>query len=280
MMGTGLEEGVGGKEEGGWPPKRELFGVQVSATDYAEASKTIIQAAKQRLSATVDHMPVAGLMMASRDPSLRRRIDSFDMVAPDGQPVRWALNALCGTKLTHRVGGTDLMPELCRLAAEEGVRVYLYGSTPEVIRKLRSRLLSQYPALEIVGSESPPFQPLTMEEDRAVVDRINRSGAGLVFIGLGCPKQETFAYEHRDRIQAVQVCVGAAFDFVSGMKMRAPDWMQDRGLEWLFRLGAEPRRLWHRYFVYNSIFLLKFTREIVRRRTRGRSQQRSRHEPA
>ena len=240
-----------------WPKKFDLFGVAVSSTHYSEALDAIMRAATQNISAIVDHMPVHGLVEASRDPELRSKINRFDIVAPDGQPVRWALNRLYSTQLPDRVYGPELMLRLCQRAAEDRIGVYLYGSMEMVLKQLCIRLRERFPDLQIVGSESPPFRPLTIQEDQAVVERINRSGAGLVFLGLGCPKQEVFAHDHRERIHGVQLCVGAAFDFIAGNKKIAPPWMQKRGLEWLFRLYSEPKRLWRRYFVTNSIFLRK-----------------------
>ena len=240
-----------------WPRKYDIFGVNVSATTYDELLGTIIQATKQGIPAIVDHMPVHGLVTACGDPYLKSVMNDFDVVAPDGQPIRWALNLLYNTKLPDRVCGSELMLKLCLQAAESNVGIYLYGSEPHVVEKLRENLIRQFPSLQVVGCESPPFRPLTQEEDKAMVERINRSGAGIVFIGLGCPKQDVFAYEHRNSINAVQICVGAAFDFHSGNKKMAPVWMQRNGLEWLFRLLTEPRRLWRRYLVTNTIFLIK-----------------------
>jgi exopolysaccharide biosynthesis WecB/TagA/CpsF family protein len=189
-------------------------------------------------------------------------------VSADGQPVRWAMNLLHGTRLADRVYGPELMLRLCRGAAEAGIAIYLYGGGPAVTEQLRANLLRLCPKLHIAGSETPPFRPLTPEEDRAVVERINHSGAGLMFIGLGCPKQDLFAHEHRTRLQAVQVCVGAAFDFHAGVKKMAPQWLQRHGLEWLYRLSQEPGRLWQRYLVTNSIFLGRLGAALVRRRKR------------
>jgi exopolysaccharide biosynthesis WecB/TagA/CpsF family protein len=186
------------------------------------------------------------------------------MVAPDGQPVRWALNLLHAARLKDRVYGPELTLRLCAQAAREGVPIYLYGGSPSVIEMLATHLLETYPELIIAGKESPPFRPLTVEESLQVDERINESGAGLVFIGLGCPKQDWFAAEHRDRLQAVQVCVGAAFDFHAGVKSTAPGWMQRNGLEWLFRLLSEPQRLWKRYLVTNTIYLLELLKAMCR----------------
>jgi N-acetylglucosaminyldiphosphoundecaprenol N-acetyl-beta-D-mannosaminyltransferase len=145
------------------------------------------------------------------------------------------------------------------------VSVYLYGGTEDVLDKLCARLGQLCPALVIAGREAPPFRPLTDDEDRQVVERINDSGAGLVFIGLGCPKQDHFAYEHRPEVRAALVCVGAAFDFHAGIKPMAPRWMQRHGLEWLFRLASEPRRLWRRYLVTNSVFVVRVSLALMKR---------------
>lgn len=246
-----------------WPPKRDLFGVPVSVTHYDEAVEHVMAAAGQRRSAIVDLMPVHGLVTAARDAAFRAHVNTFDMVCPDGQPVRWALNRFHNAGLTDRVYGPELTYRLCAAAAEQGVSIYLYGSTDAVLARLRANLTRDFPDLEIAGWESPPFRPLTPEEDGAVVERINASGAGLIFLGIGCPRQEVFAAEHRDRIHGVQLCVGAAFDFHAGLKKIAPAWMQKRGLEWLYRLASEPRRLWKRYFVTNTLFLALVARRML-----------------
>lgn len=258
-----------------WPPRHTLFSVPVSASSCAEAERCILAAARERRPALVDHLSVHGLAEARRDPSFRAALERFDLVAPDGQPVRWALNLLFGTGLRERVYGPALMSRLCARAAEERIGVYLYGGHPEVLTRLHVRLLDRHPGLRIVGAEAPPFRALTPEEDAAVVERIERSAAGLVFIGLGCPKQELFAAAHAGRIHAVQLCVGAAFDFLAGAKPTAPRWMQDRGLEWLFRLASEPRRLWRRYLVANSLFLAQLGAELARRGARNLRLERS-----
>jgi len=246
-----------------WPRKLDLFGVRMSATTYAEAEDLIIEAARRRQSGVVTHLPVHGVIVAATDRDYRRRVNTFDIVAPDGQPVRWALNRFYNAELPDRVYGPELMVRLCARAAKEGVGVYLYGSTPDVAGRLKANLEAQYAGLRVVGCESPPFRALTGDEAAAVVQRINDSGAGLVFIGLGCPRQDVFAHEHRDEIKAVQLCVGAAFDFHAGHKKMAPPWMQRSGLEWLFRLTQEPDRLWKRYLFTNTAFLYYVARRMV-----------------
>ncbi len=240
-----------------WPVKRSVFGVQISPTTYQEAVAAVLTAARRRSASAVSCFAVHALMTAADDPALCAKVNTFDMLTPDGQPVRWALNWLHGARLGDRVYGPELMLRLCAAAAEQGVSIYLYGGSPQVAQQLPQQLRQRFPGLEIAGSESPPYRPLTAEEDQALVQRIRASGAGIVFIGLGCPKQDLFAYEHRERLELVQVCVGAAFDFHAGAKAMAPPWMQRYGLEWLFRLGQEPHRLWRRYFTTNSRFLAR-----------------------
>jgi exopolysaccharide biosynthesis WecB/TagA/CpsF family protein len=246
-----------------WPRKHDLLGIGISATTYEEAIAAIIAAARQRQSAVVSLHAVHAVVTASADPELREKVNQFDLVAPDGQPVRWALNWLYQAGLSERVYGPELMLRLCAAAAAADVPVYLYGGADEVTPKLVAALEAREPRLRIAGYEAPPFRPLTPEEDEAVMRRIEASGAGLVFIGLGCPKQDHFAFDHRDRVRAVQVCVGAAFDFHAGVKRMAPPWMQRRGLEWLFRLSQEPRRLTGRYLTTNTLFLAKLGVQAV-----------------
>jgi exopolysaccharide biosynthesis WecB/TagA/CpsF family protein len=242
-----------------WPRKKELFGVGVSIATCEEVVEVILHAARRRASAVVSLHPVHGVVTASGDAALREATNRFEIVVPDGQPVRWALNLLHRAGLRDRVAGAHLVSRLCRRAAEEGVPVYLYGSTPAVLESLQANLRTRFPKLSIAGAQSPPFRRLTPEEDEAAVGRINASGAGIVLVGLGYPKQDYFALEHRHRVQSVMVCVGAVFDFHSGHKTRAPVWMQRHGLEWFYRLIQEPRRLWRRYLITNTVFLVKLT---------------------
>jgi len=240
-----------------WPKKYDLFGVQVSATTYTETVTSIFGAIQQHEAAIISCQAVHAVISASRDPSLLSKVNSFQIVAPDGQPVRWALNFLYQTQLTDRVYGPELMLRICRRAAQDDVSIYLYGSMSKVIEALKVNLKHRFPRLYIAGAESPPFRSLSTMERKAVVRRINQSGAEVVFVGLGCPKQDLFAYWLRDQIQAVQICVGAAFDFHAATKAMAPPWMQRNGLEWLFRMSQEPGRLWRRYLVTNTFFLQK-----------------------
>ena len=254
-----------------WPRKYDILGVGVSATTYENAQAVVMQAARTAQPALVTHLAVHGLVLASRDPRLRSALEHFQIVAPDGMPVRIAMDVIHRTRLPDRVYGPELMRRLCAAAAQEGVGVYLYGSHLHVARRLKENLLSEYPGLRIVGSRPSAFRPLTLQEDAELVGDVNASGAGIVFLGLGCPLQERFAFEHSTSIRAVQVCVGAAFDFHSGNKAMAPPWMQRASLEWLFRLGQEPRRLWRRYLVLNTVFAYALSLQLIRSRRRRRT---------
>lgn len=249
-----------------WPAKYDLFGVNVAASNYDEIADIVSRAAREHTPAVVSLHAVHAIVESLSDPDLLAKVNRFDAVLPDGQPVRWVLNNLHGIGLRDRVYGPELTLRLCARAADEGIPIYLYGSLPDVIELLQQKLLEKYPSLQIAGAESPPFRVLTPEEDEAVVRRINDSGAGILFIGLGCPKQDHFAADHAGRIVPVQVCVGAAFDFHAGIKPMAPAWMQRRGLEWVYRLAWEPRRLWRRYARTNSIFVARWMAVRMRRR--------------
>lgn len=249
-----------------WPSKLPVLGIGVSATTYDGAVEAIITAAREGRGGLVDAAAVHAVVSAARDPSLGAALNLFDLVTPDGQPVRWALNLLHGTQLRDRVYGPELMLRVCRRAARERLGVYLYGSTGAVLARLAGNLVARFPGLRVAGWTAPPFRALTPDEDRDVVEAIRQSGARIVFVGLGCPRQERFAFAHRASIPAVQVCVGAAFDFHSGNKRMAPAWMQRHGLEWLFRLASEPRRLWRRYCVTNTIFVARLAAQLVRAR--------------
>jgi exopolysaccharide biosynthesis WecB/TagA/CpsF family protein len=246
-----------------WPDKKDLLGVEVSLTAYDELGRALVHAARRNLPGLVTFLPVHGIVTAALDPAYRYRINAFDVVAPDGMPVRWALNILHKAALPDRCCGPQMMDRVCARAADEGIGIYLYGSTHKTLDQLKANLQDRYPALKIVGVESPPFRELTPEENQAACDRINASGAGFVFIGLGCPRQDVFAYHNRNRINAVQLCVGAAFDFHAGNKKLAPPWMQKIGMEWIYRLAQEPKRLWKRYLLTNTAFVLMMTRRMI-----------------
>jgi N-acetylglucosaminyldiphosphoundecaprenol N-acetyl-beta-D-mannosaminyltransferase len=207
------------------------------------------------------------VVTAAQDPVFQAAVAQADMATPDGAPVAWMLRRL-GHPDQQRISGPDLMMALCEQAAALGLPVALLGSTPQTLDKLRAALLRRCPGLRVAETISPPFRPLSAEEDAAVVQRLNASGAGLVFVGLGCPKQELWMAAHRGRVNAVMLGVGAAFDFHAGNIARAPMWMQHNGLEWLHRLFSEPRRLWRRYLETNSQFVWMACWQLIRIRKR------------
>lgn len=211
--------------------------------------------------------PVHALMVARDDPEMRAAVDNAALVVPDGMPVVWAANRL-GAKMKGRVYGPELMLRFCERSARAGFRVWLYGGhDQDGVTQLAQSLRSRFPGLKIVGSYSPPHRPLTSEEEDALVRLINRSKPDIVWVGIGVPKQEKWMFKMRPLLEApVLVGVGAAFDFHAGLKKQAPGWMQRLGLEWLFRLTQEPRRLFKRYFTYNLRFIAAFTRQFINRK--------------
>lgn len=235
--------------------KRNVLGILIDAVDYDAAVDFIFRAAREARGAAISALAVHGVMTGALDREQQFRLNHLDLLVPDGQPVRWALNRLHGCRLSDRVYGPNLVLRTCRRAAAEGVPIYLYGSTPEILQAFEQSLTRRFPALKIAGSEPSKFRRISQEEKAALARRIVSSGASIVLVGLGCPRQETFAYELRETLSIPILAVGAAFPFIAGLLPQAPKWMQNRGLEWLFRLAAEPRRLWRRYLYLNPAYL-------------------------
>ncbi len=256
---------VTSSNRGTWPTRAALFGVPVSVTTYAELSEAIVRAAQSGHPARVTALAVHGLMTAASDATFCHVIESFDAVAPDGQPVAFALNRLHHAGLPGRVRAVDLTIEVLSRAARLSLPVYLFGSREEVVSTLRARLGRRFEGLRIVGSEPGLYRPLAPGERDAIVARVNRSGAKLLLLGMGCPHQERFAHTLGDAVTPVQMCVGSVFDVLSGTKPEAPGWMRRHGLEWLFRLCVEPRRLWRRYLVTNTQFVIALILALLRR---------------
>lgn len=235
--------------------RRNLLGTLVSICDYASATELILSAAREPRPFAVAAQPVHGIVTAHLDRSYGETLNAIDLVTPDGQPVRWALNLLHGAGLRDRVYGPFLTLHVCEAAAREGLPLFLYGTTDEVLAKLSASLRERYPEIRIAGTLAPPFRPLTEPEEEEHRRTIRESGARVVLVGLGCPRQERFVLKHREAIGVPLLAVGAAFDFISGVKPWAPRWMQDHGLEWLFRLVSEPRRLAGRYVLLNPLYV-------------------------
>ena len=237
------------------PPKHNILGILVSQTDYADATEQIIRAAQSRQPMAVTALAVHGVMEGVSDPEHKYRLNQFDLVCPDGQPVRWALNALHRCGLSDRVYGPTLTLRVCAAAAEAGVPIFLFGADEATLADLSESLVTQFKGLKIAGTKPSAFGKITEAEADALADEINRSGAGVCFVGLGCPRQEVFAYEMRDRINMPLIAVGAAFAFHAGRLAQAPPWMQRIGMEWFYRLVKEPRRLFHRYATTNPAYV-------------------------
>lgn len=207
---------------------------------------------------------------ANRDPQFKEVVSRADFATADGMPLTRALQTL-GHIRQERVAGNDLTPAMFNAAEQAGLSIYLYGGQEEVLRLIRERLAADHPRLVVAGCESPPFRPLTDDEMQEVAQRINASGANLVFVSLGCPKQERWMAAMHNRVQAVMLGVGGAFLLYAGKDTRAPLWMRNLCLEWTYRLALEPRRLWKRYLVTNTIFVGMFLKSWIQSRFMNRS---------
>lgn len=250
------------------PPNRSILGVRVDATSYPDAAERIVGWTREGTSKYVCVANVNNVMQAHVDPAYLHLMNEADLVTPDGMPLVWGLRML-GLPGATRVCGPDLMPALLTAASRQGIPIGLYGSTDSVLELLDRQVREQWPELQVAYTLSPPFREMSPEEDARTIREINASGARLLFVGLGCPKQERWMAEHRGAIDAVMVGVGAAFDFLAGSKRQAPRWMKRAGLEWSFRLATEPRRLWRRYLLRNPAFVALFFAQVARARVRG-----------
>jgi N-acetylglucosaminyldiphosphoundecaprenol N-acetyl-beta-D-mannosaminyltransferase len=243
-----------------------ILGVNVSAINMDDACFVVEDAVLKKKKKYICVSPVSTIMECRRDKKVLTSVNSADLVTPDGMPVVW-LGRARGHKNIRRVYGPDLMQKICSISRKNNYKNYLYGSSREVLLKLKERLNNKFPGLIISGIFSPPFRQLTKEEDDRIVEEINNSNSDIVWVGLGSPKQDLWMYEHRARINApVMVGVGAAFDFLAGVKLQAPRWIGDSGFEWLFRLVTEPRRLWKRYLVSGSLFIYYISVEAIKRK--------------
>jgi len=244
-----------------------VLGVPIDAISWDQALERIRHWGQGHESRYVCITNVHSVVTAGQDAAFGEVVANADMATPDGAPVAWMMRKL-GFPTQQRINGPDLMWKFCATAAGRDESIFLYGSTDETLAILQQRLRAAFPALKIAGAISPPFRALTAAEDAADVERINASGAGTVWVSLGCPKQEKWMAAHRGRISAVMIGVGAAFDYHAGTTRRAPLWMQRNGMEWLHRLCSEPRRLWKRYLVTNTLFVVGTIKQLVFERFR------------
>lgn len=242
---------------------RRVLGMRVDATSYEKAANTIVRWAGRAESRYVCISNVHMVMEAFDSPEYRRVVNAADLVTPDGMPVVWALKGL-GIRNASRVYGPDLTPVVCEAAERAGISVGFYGGSPQALERMIDSLTERFPKLRVAYRHSPPFRALSADEILRENEEIKASGARILFVGLGCPKQERWMAERRGQLNCVMLGVGAAFDFLSGEKAMAPDWIQSLGLEWVFRLVSEPRRLWKRYLINNPRYVGHLAWQLAR----------------
>lgn len=260
-------------------PHRSILGTRIDATSYGDACDRIAAWIDAGTGGYVVAANVHVVMTAHWQPTFQTVVNGARLVTSDGMPLVWGLRRL-GIAAQPRVYGPDLMLAWCKRAAHTDKPIYLYGGTNTMVAKLAASLTQRFPGLVIAGTHAPPFRPLTHDEEVADAERIRQSGATVVFVGLGCPKQEQWMHRQRDRLPVVMVGVGAAFSFFSGEVAQAPRWMMALGLEWLYRFGQEPRRLWQRYLVHNPAFVVLFGCQLMEywwRRNQGEMCRRHSH---
>lgn len=245
-----------------------ILNVGISAIDMDDACSVIEEAISRRQKRYICVCPVSTIMECKKNEKMLKSVNSADLATPDGMAVVW-LGWMQGYKNIRRVYGPELMEKVCAISAKNGYKNYFYGSTQDVLGKLKERLIKRYPGLIISGMFSPPFRQSSSDEDNTIVEEININAPDIIWVALGSPKQDLWMYEHRDRLNApVMIGVGAAFDFLAGTKPQAPRWIRGSGFEWLFRLLTEPKRLWRRYLVNNSLFIYYVTKECFLKKFR------------
>jgi len=246
------------------PLSKHILGMRVDRTSYRDAVERVLAWGRNGHSRYICVATVNNVMEAYDSAEFQAIMNQADLVTPDGMPLVWGLRML-GARGATRVYGPDLTPAVLEAAERERLPVGFYGGSPSALEKLRAAVRTRYPGLTIAYALSPPFRPLLPTEDDGIVRQILDAGVRILFIGLSTPKQERWMAAHRGRIPAVMLGVGAAFDFLSGSKRQAPAWMQSHGLEWLFRLGSEPRRLGRRYLKQNPRFAALFAAQLLHR---------------
>lgn len=235
--------------------KKHLFTVNYSITDYDKASDVIIEKAISHTSFGVTALAVHGLIESVKNKTFRHLVNKLDMIVPDGQPVRWALNSFHKVNMKDRVAGPILTDHVLSKANDKSLSIYLYGSTSATLEKMKAVIEQKYPKITICGTHADRFREATAEEDKADIKKINESGAHIVLVGRGCPRQEKWVAEHLGLINAPMMAIGAAFDFIAGNIALAPKWIQDSGFEWFFRFMQQPGKLWKRYLTTNTHFI-------------------------
>lgn len=231
-----------------------MVSLDADVCDHRSAVKRVAELAEQAEGSYVCFGTVHMIMESYDSPEFAEKVNAAGMIIPDGMPLVW-MQRLQGRRNATRVRANDLMIMLCEYAEKHGLRVGFYGGKQEVIDAILKRAAKELPGLNIAYAYSPPFRPLTDEEDAKIVEEINRSKTQMLFIGLGCPKQENWMAEHKSKLNCVMLGVGASFDFYAGNVKESPEWLGKLGLEWLYRLTQEPHRLWRRYLILNPHFM-------------------------
>lgn len=244
--------------------KKKLLNTRLSVGHYSDFIQEMILLAQQKKSSYVCVSNVHMLIEAHYDNNFSRIINNADIATPDGMPLAKCMDVIYGTK-QDRVAGMDIMPSLMKEAASNSMSVYLYGSTEKILDLIVAKSQIEFPGLKIAGSYAPPFRILTQEEKQEIIEKINATNPDFVFVALGCPKQEKWMAEHKNRVNSCMLGLGGAFSVFAGVQKRAPKWMQNTGLEWVYRFYQEPKRLWKRYLVTNTLFSLLMIQFIVKR---------------
>lgn len=244
-------------------PKKKFLSLEISTASYKEFIKCFLYFGKANKSSYSCVANVHMLIEAYNDIEFAKVVNNANLVTPDGMPLAKGLALLYGNK-QDRVAGMDLLPDLLEISEKENLKAFFYGGTQEMLDQTKIFCKKEYPLLDIVGMISPPFRTLTLEEENDYIERINSSDANFVFVALGCPKQERWMASMKGKINACMIGIGGALPVMIGMQKRAPKWMQDASLEWLYRFSQEPKRLFKRYFYTNSLFLYLFSKEYLK----------------
>jgi len=234
----------------------------VDATSYVEASNQILKWSQAHSGKYICVSNIHMCMETFDSPEFCKIVNEADIVVPDGKPLVWAQKIL-GEKNAAQVRGSDLLLTVCRKAEKAGIPIGLYGGTEKSLSDFITFLKNRHTNLKIPFANSPPFRELTQEENESYIKEINASGIRILFVGIGCPKQEKWMARHKDKLHCVMIGVGAAFDFFSGEKKHAPVWMQKAGMEWIFRFASDPKRLWKRYLKHNPRFVFYFFKQLL-----------------
>jgi N-acetylglucosaminyldiphosphoundecaprenol N-acetyl-beta-D-mannosaminyltransferase len=244
-------------------PTQKVLDFQITALRFDDQIQTILSWAQERQSRTVCVANVHMLMEAHWNPEFANLLDQADMVTPDGMPLVWMMRKM-GSRYQNRVAGMDILQAICDRSPNQNTSIFFVGSQTEILSRMREKLEQEFPQVKIAAMEPLPFRPLTPTEDEALTQKINNSGAGLVFVSLGCPKQEYWMAQHKDKVQAVMIGLGGVFPVYAGIHKRAPRIVREFGLEWLYRFIQEPRRLWGRYMKTIPPFILLAFKQLLK----------------